>query len=75
MNETFDELRRLMKASGLSMYAIARDTGVDKAALSRFMAGDRGLSVESVESIAKLLGHRLMLVAVKERHSSKEKGT
>ena len=69
----FEDLRRLIKASDKTMYTIARDTGVDRAALSRFMSGERGLSVESVEEIARLLGHELKIVAVKPSRKAKEK--
>ena len=69
----FEKLRSLIKASDKTMYVIARDTGVDRAALSRFMSGERGLSVESVEAIARLLGHELKIVAVKPSRKAKEK--
>jgi hypothetical protein len=50
-----DELRAAIKASELSRYAISQATGIDQAVLSRFVAGKRGLSLESVDAIGKLL--------------------
>jgi transcriptional regulator with XRE-family HTH domain len=58
---TFSEqLRRAIQQSELSMYAIAKQTGVDKGQLSRFMSGERGLNVESFETLANLLGLELV---------------
>ena len=43
-------------ASDQSRYRIAQETGIPESALSRLMSGERGLSVESVETLADYLG-------------------
>jgi transcriptional regulator with XRE-family HTH domain len=49
-------LRRAIAESGLSRYAVSVRSGVDQAALSRFMAGKRGLSLDSVDKLVDVLG-------------------
>ena len=50
-----DQIRRAVEASGKSRYAISQATGVDQAALSRFVHGG-GLSMESLDLVAEYLG-------------------
>lgn len=50
-----EQLKSFMRASGQSGYAIAKATGVDKAAISRFLSGERGLDLTSIEKLAKHL--------------------
>lgn len=49
-------LRRSITDSGLSLSEIARRSGVDKGALSRFMSSKGGLTLESIERLAPTLG-------------------
>ena len=51
-----DQMRKAIKNSGLSLYAIAKTTGIQRPQLSRFMSGERGLSIESITAICDLLG-------------------
>jgi len=51
-----DKMRRAILESGLSRYRIAKESGVDHAALSRFMAGKVGLSLASLDRMADVLG-------------------
>ena len=50
------ELRQAIERSGLSRYGIWQQTGIDQGSLSKFMDGERGLSIESIDKIAELLG-------------------
>lgn len=50
------QLKRIMKESGLSQYAMARDSGLSKAALSRFVSGKRGLTLRAADKLAGVLG-------------------
>lgn len=50
-----DQIRRAIDDSGMSRYAICKATGIDQAALSRFMSGKVGLMLASLESLAGLL--------------------
>jgi len=56
-----DGIRRAVNASGLSRYRICIITQIDQGAMSRFMAGKAGLTLEHLEALADLL--RLDVVA------------
>jgi hypothetical protein len=58
-----ESLKQLIKCSGESRYQIWRATGVDQATLSRFMKGNGGLSMESLDA----LGEHLNLEIVKRQ--------
>ena len=51
-----DELRQAIEQSGLSRYSIWQQTGIDQGSLSKFMDGERGLGMESIDKLADLLG-------------------
>ena len=72
-----EQLRQAVNESGMSRNAIARATGIDKGALSRFVHGERGLSLATLDVLAELL--RLRVVAdgppkAKAKHRMKRKG-
>ena len=50
-----DELRREVDASGLSRYRICRELGLAESTLSRFMSGERGLTMKCLDRLAALL--------------------
>ena len=50
-----EQLKRAILASGKTRYVIAQESGVSQAALSRFMSGERGLTLASVDAIAVVL--------------------
>jgi transcriptional regulator with XRE-family HTH domain len=50
-----DELRRVVDASDLSRYRICRELGIAESTLSRFMSGERGLTMKCLDSLAALL--------------------
>lgn len=56
-----DDLRRAIESSGLTRYRIAKDTGLSQSLLSRFVSGERGLSLEAIDKIGTLLGLRLVV--------------
>jgi len=51
-----DQVRRAILTSGLTRYRISQETGVDHAALSRFMAGKTSLTLTSLDRMADVLG-------------------
>lgn len=51
-----DELRQAVERSGLSRYSICQQTGIDQGSMSKFLAGERGLGIESIDKLAELLG-------------------
>jgi transcriptional regulator with XRE-family HTH domain len=61
--QTFsNQLRQIMANSGLSRYEIAKRSGVDEAALSRFASGERGLTTDTLDRLTQALGLELRQV-------------
>jgi len=54
-----DQLRDAIRNADVSMYRISQETGVDKSVLSKFVAGHRNMSLESVDLVAEFLGLEL----------------
>ena len=50
-----DQLRRIIDECGATRYRIAQETNIDEATLSRFMSGERGLSMKALDRIGKYL--------------------
>lgn len=50
-----DQIRELVTDSEHSCYTICKQTGIDKGAMSHFLAGHRGLSLESLDLLAEFL--------------------
>jgi transcriptional regulator with XRE-family HTH domain len=56
MAESFsDQLRRAIRESGMTGYAIAVKARVDTGALSKFLAGKVGLSLAAIERLVEAL--------------------
>lgn len=51
-----DQIRDAVDASGLSRYAICKAIELNQGAMSRFMAGNSGLSMDTLDKLAELLG-------------------
>jgi transcriptional regulator with XRE-family HTH domain len=56
MEKLGDQLRRAVNECGLSRNELCRRTGINKGNFSRFMAGTAGLSLQSLEDLAEVLG-------------------
>jgi hypothetical protein len=56
-----DQVRRAASKCGMSQNALARSSGLNKGVLSRFVSGQRGLSMEALDALADVL--RLNIVA------------
>ena len=50
-----DQIRRAVDDSGMTKYAIYKATSIDQGALSRFVAGKAGLSLDALDRLGKLL--------------------
>ena len=61
-----DELRQAIERSGLSRYSIWQQTGIDQGSLSKFMDGERGLGMESIDKLADLLGLHICTADAKQ---------
>lgn len=55
-----EQLRELIAAAGLSAYELARDAGVDRSVLSRFLADKRTITLETADRLAAVLKLRLI---------------
>ena len=53
------QLRQAIKESGLTPYRIATDAGVDRAIMTRFVNGDRGLTLDTASRITEYLSLEL----------------
>jgi transcriptional regulator with XRE-family HTH domain len=47
-----DELRQAIQQSGQSQYALAKSVGVDQSVISRFMAGQRDVTLATAAKLA-----------------------
>lgn len=50
-----EQFREAIDASGMSRYAICKAVGMTQGAMSRFMAGKGGLSLDTIDKLAELL--------------------
>ena len=71
MARLLDAICEAIEASGKTRYRISKDPGISQTQLSRFMAGTRGLSVESVEALAEYL--ELEIIVRPKRRTRKAK--
>jgi transcriptional regulator with XRE-family HTH domain len=50
-----DEIRKAVDSCGQTRYVIAKATGIDQSTLSRFMAGERGIPMKTLDTLAYYL--------------------
>ena len=55
-----DQLRALIRDSGVTPYQIAKATGVSNAALSRFLSGERRLSSKAIDTLGEYFGWQVI---------------
>jgi hypothetical protein len=63
-DEITEKLRAAIRAAergGVTNYRLAKDAGISRAAISRFMAGKHGLRLTHAEAIANVIGFTLDL--------------
>lgn len=51
-----DRIRAEISHSAVSRYRIAQDTGIEESTLSRFISGERGLSMEALDTLFEYFG-------------------
>jgi len=51
-----DQIRRAVDNCGKSRYRLAKETGISEPTLSRFMSGERGLPMVTLDRLADYLG-------------------
>jgi len=54
-----DQVRQAIRDSDATRYQIAKATGIDQASLSKFISGERGLSLGSLDLLAEFLNLQL----------------
>lgn len=50
-----DQIRQAVETCGETRYAIFKATGIDQATLSRFLSGERGLPMTTLDTLADYL--------------------
>jgi transcriptional regulator with XRE-family HTH domain len=60
MGRLAETIKNAITASGITRYSLAEQTGTSEAILSRFMSGKQGLSLETLERLADVLGFELI---------------
>ena len=50
-----DQLREAIRNAGCSRYEICRQTGIDQSVLSKFMSGERGVSLATADLLCDFL--------------------
>ena len=64
-----DQIRAAVMNCGESQYRVCEETGIDKGAMCHFLAGRRGLSLDSIDKLAAHLG---LVVRVEKKKQNKE---
>ena len=53
------QLREAIAGSGVTLYRVAKDTGIPYAVVHRFARGERGISLETADTLAEFFGMHL----------------
>ena len=61
MSKILNTLRRAIETTDETRYSIARGSGVNASQLCRFVSGERGLSIESAETLADYIGLEIII--------------
>jgi transcriptional regulator with XRE-family HTH domain len=56
-----EQLREAIEACGTTRYALCRSVGVSQSALSRFMSGERGMNLATLDKLAEVLGLEIIV--------------
>ena len=75
MGQLTKAIAEAVKASDQTPYAIAKGAGVARSQLSRLMSGERGLSTDTIERLAKYLELRITIESKTKSAGKARKGT
>jgi hypothetical protein len=67
-----EQLREAIVKADVSRYRISLETGVDQTALSKFVLGRRGLSLEAMDAIGLYLGLSITTSRPRRRPTKKK---
>jgi DNA-binding phage protein len=70
--DVVEQLREAVRGSGRSLTQLGKDSGVPVPSLSRFMKGERTLTLPAVSKLCDTLG--LQLAKVRRRPTPREEG-
>jgi transcriptional regulator with XRE-family HTH domain len=62
-----DQIRQAIKNSGMTRYRLACESGVDQAALSRFVHGKVGLSLDAIDRVGLVLALHVVVRPAKKQ--------
>jgi transcriptional regulator with XRE-family HTH domain len=72
MRPTFSEqLRQAVRGCGTTCYALAKQLGIAESTLSRFLSGERGLTLDLLDKLADVLGLKFMVAVQTVNRPSK----
>jgi len=74
MKRLSEQLRDAIEKADVSRYEISKETGVDQTALSKFVLGRRGISVEAMDAVGLYLGLKITTSRRPRRRLAKKKG-
>ena len=63
-----DQIRQAIDTCGLSRNRVCKGTGIDKATISRFMSGERGLPTPALDRLADFLGLNITMEGPPTKH-------
>lgn len=61
MARLLDGIRDAIETSGKTRYRIAQESGIAESVLSRLMSGERGLSIDALETLADCMGLEVVI--------------
>ena len=71
MSRLLDGIRDAIEASGKTRYRIAQESGIAESVLSRLMSGERGLSIDALETLADYLGLEIVMRPKRRRRKGR----
>jgi transcriptional regulator with XRE-family HTH domain len=69
-----DELRRAVDDCPMSRYRICKELGIAESTLSRFMSGERGLTMKRLDRLADLLDLHVITVERRQKKGRRNDG-
>lgn len=70
-----DQLRDALKQSGLTMFRISKESGVEESVLYRFVTFERGVQMDTAEKLAAYFGMNLTPPIIRQRPKPKDQHT
>ncbi|MCE9589572.1 MAG: transcriptional regulator [Planctomycetes bacterium] len=61
MSKVLDELADLIRRDSRTISELSRETGIAKSAISRLLRKERGLMIDSAETLARAVGRTIVM--------------